>query len=98
MYGRLNRVYGWTWENEDGTRGPFILKDVEMYAGMMTGYTPDGRKCARPFSEFEALSVDGEDWQPTASLLSQVPQEGSCVRIRDLSLPMALDQDQDGFL
>ena len=99
MYGRLNRTYGWVWQNDDGTLGPFILEDVERYAGMLTGFTPDGRKCARPLSEFEALSVNGEEWHPTADLLSQVPREGtSRVRVRDLSLPVALDQDQDGFL
>lgn len=98
MYARLNRAYGWAWQYADGSLGPFVLEDVERYAGMLTGFTPDGRKCARPLSEFEALSDDGEEWHPTADLLAQVPREGSCVRVRDLSLPLALDQDQDGFL
>lgn len=95
MYGRLNAAYGWTWKYDDDTIGPFILEDVEQYAGMMTGFTPDGRKCARPRSEFEALSFDGHEWHPTADLLAQVPQETqSRVRIRDLRLPVAFDEDQ----
>jgi hypothetical protein len=99
VYARLSPAYGWRWEEPDGTLGPFVLGDVERYAGMLTGFTPDGRKCARPQCEFDALSHDGEEWHPTAYLLAQVPREGSSrVRIRDLSLPVALDQDQDGFL
>lgn len=98
MYARLSTAYGWTWQEPDGTQGPFVLGDVERYAGMITGFTRDGRKCARPLSEFDALSFDGKEWHPTADLLAQVPREGSSVRVRDLSLPVALDQDQDGFL
>lgn len=99
MYARLSSAYGWAWQEPDGSRGPFILGDVERYAGMMTGFTRDGRKCARPLCEFDALSIDGEEWHPTADLLAYVPREGvSRVRVRDLSLPVALDKDQDGLL
>ena len=99
MYARLNPHHGWVWQESDGTKGPFILGDVERYAGMLSGFTPDGRKCARPLFEFDALSHDGEEWHPTADLIAQVPREGkSRVRVRDLSLPVALDQDQNGFL
>ncbi len=95
MYGKLNTAYGWAWKYEDNTLGPFILKGVERYAGMLTGYTPDGRKCARPLSEFEALSTNGEDWHPTATMLAQVPPEATHnVRIRDVPLPIPLDEDQ----
>ncbi len=95
MYGRLNAAYGWTWRYDDNTIGPFVLQDVERYAGMLSGWTMDGRKCARPQSEFEALSTDGQEWFATADLLSQVPQETtSRVRIRDLPLQVALDEDQ----
>lgn len=95
MLARLNVTYGWTWKHDDGTTGPFILADVERYAGMITGWTPDGRKCCRPLPEFEALSIDGQEWQPTADLLAQVPWETqSRVRIRDLPLPFPLDEDR----
>jgi hypothetical protein len=99
VYARLNVAYGWTWLHQDGTQGPFVLEDVERYAGMLTGFTPDGRKCARPLSEFDLLSKDGEEWHPMVDLLALVPREDtSRVRVRDVSLPVALDQDQDGFL
>lgn len=95
MYARLSPAFGWVWEEPDGTRGPFILGDVERYAGMLTGFTPDGRKCARPLPEFDSLSLDGEEWKPLSDLLALVPREGkSRVRVRDMSLPVALDQDQ----
>lgn len=87
MYGRLNRVYGWAWKYEDGTLGPFVLFNLEQYAGMFVGYTPDGRRCCRPRTEFEALSHDGETWYPTPELLSQVPQESRSVRTNDVPLP-----------
>lgn len=95
MYARLSKAYGW----HDGTGGFLVLREVERYAGMMTGRTITADKVfARPLSEFEALSVDGEEWHPTANLLALVPWETSSVQVRDLSLPVALDQDQDGFL
>lgn len=97
MYGRLSQVYGWAWQHEDGTLGPFILYDVEKYAGMIAGYTPDGRKCARPSSEFDSLSHDGKTWHPTQTLLAQVPKENDApgkLRQRDLPLPLAFDEDQ----
>ncbi len=95
MYARLNRAYGWTWQYEDGSWGPFILENVERYAGMLAGWTPNGRKCARPVSEFEALSHDGIDWYPTNDLISRVKEEGHRrVRFTDLSLPVAFDEDQ----
>lgn len=97
MYARLNVAYGWLWQYDDDTIGPFILHDVERYAGMVSGWTLDGRKCARPLSEIEALSTDGVTWQPTSSLLAQVPQEEHASRvrkIRDVSLPVAFDEDQ----
>lgn len=95
MYARLNASYGWTWKYEDKSIGPFILQDIERYAGMLSGWTFDGRKCARPLSEFEALSLDGEDWHPTASLLALVPQESNRgVPVQDLPLPVAFDEDQ----
>lgn len=94
MYARLTPTYGWTWKYDDGTIGPFILSEVERYAGMLSGWTPDGRKCARPQTEFDALSHDGKTWHPTRTLLAQVPQETTPnVRIRDLRLPVAFDED-----
>jgi hypothetical protein len=97
VYARLNVAYGWSWQYDDGTVGPFILQNVERYAGMVTGWTPDGRKCARPMSEVEALSTDGETWHPTSALLVHVPQEensGRVRNIRDVPLPVAFDEDQ----
>lgn len=89
MYGRLNGVYGWAWQYEDGSLGPFILHNVERYAGMITGFTTDGRKCTRPQSEFDALSHDGRDWRPLVELLAQVPEENHVQgkRVRDVQLP-----------
>lgn len=97
MYGRLNRTYGWTWQYEDGTFGPFILDDIEHYAGMIAGYTLNGRKCTRPVGEYEALSHDGIEWHPTRDLLVMVPREASAKRVRttDLPLPVSLDEDHE---
>lgn len=95
MYARLNGVYGWAWQHEDGTLGPFILHQVERYAGMLSGFTTDGRRCARPLSEFDALSHDGRSWQPVTELLALVPEEKPHVRSRKLSdvqLPPGEDQ------
>jgi hypothetical protein len=94
VYARLNRAYGWAWQDAEGNLSSFVLVDVERYAGMISGYTADGRKCARPLSEFDALSVDGENWQPLAILLALVPLEAKHVRVRDLPLQVAFDQDQ----
>lgn len=94
MYARLNLAYGWFWK-ENGFLVPFILTDAERYAGMLTGWNQDGRKCARPVNEVEALSLDGELWLPTKDLLAQVPWESrNNVRIRDLPLPVAFDEDR----
>lgn len=97
MYARLNAAYGWSWRHEDDTIGPFILHDVERYAGMVSGWTPDGRKCARPVSEVEALSLNGKVWQPTRDLLALVPWENHqrAVQERHLPLPVAFDEDQE---
>jgi hypothetical protein len=65
---------------------------------MLGGTGKDGKQYARPLFEFEALSIDGEEWRPTAHLLALVPWEKEHVQIRDLSLPVALDKDQDGLL
>lgn len=91
MYGRLNRAYGWAWEYEDGSLGPFILHEVERYAGMISGFTTDGRKCTRPQSEFDGLSHDGRTWFPVGELLSQMPTEAPHVRIDDVPLPPPRD-------
>ncbi len=93
MYGRLSATYGWTWRTGD-TIGAFVLRDIERYAGCITGWTETGRKCTRPLGEFEALSTDGIEWHPTADLLAQVPWESdSRVRTRDVPLPTTLDED-----
>lgn len=90
MYARLNVTYGWVWQNEDGTLGPFVIHTIEQYHGMITGFTKDGRKACRPATEFDALSYNGRDWFPTKELLRQVPQESrnGKVRIRDVLLPV----------
>ncbi len=89
MYARLNAIYGWTWLDENGIPGPFILENIEQYHGMITGYNTDGRKATRPATEFDALSHDGVTWHPVKDLLSQVPREGRSgrVRTRDVHLP-----------
>lgn len=87
MYARLNPALGWTWENEDGTRGFFILSDIERYAGMLAGMTPKGRACTRPMTEYDALSFDGIEWFPLAELKEQIPWERSSVRTTDVPLP-----------
>ena len=93
MYGRLSSLYGWKWQYSDKTLGPFVLEDIERYAGMITGWTPDGRKCTRPISEFDGLSRDGVEWHPMTDLLPLVPLETCGVQDRDLPLPVAFDED-----
>lgn len=94
MYARLNPLYGWTYPMEDGSPGPFILVDIECYHGMITGYAPNGRKAARPATEFDALSHDGQDWHPTKEMLSLVPKESrGKVRTTDLPLPSLRGHD-----
>jgi hypothetical protein len=94
MYAKLSEVYGWAWQYEDGTLGPFILHNVERYAGMIAGYTTDGRKCTRPRTEFDALSYDGRDWKPVHELLAELPEEQNVRprKVRDLQLPPEQDQ------
>lgn len=75
MHARLNPGFGWQWKNEDGSLGPFVLSDVERYAGMVSGKAPDGRKCARPLGEFDALSLDGVEWKPFFELRETIPWE-----------------------
>lgn len=95
MYARLNATFGWQWKYEDGSFGAFIIHSVERYHGMITGFTTDGRKVARPSTEFDALSLNGRDWFPTKELLSQVPQEShGKVQARDLPLPTPVDENQ----
>lgn len=75
MYARLNPAYGWTWKGSE-----FILSDTIRYAGMFSGRTPDGRVCARPLIEFDALSHDGISWKPVHELREMVPWEVPGVR------------------
>lgn len=42
---------------------------------MVSGKAPDGRICARPLSEFDALSEDGIYWKPFAELRELLPWE-----------------------
>lgn len=87
MQARLNPGFGWQWKNEDGSLGPFVLSDVERYAGMVSGTAPDGRKCARPLGEFDALSIDGIEWKPFFELRETIPWEKAHVQEQVLHLP-----------
>ena len=87
MYARLNAGFGWRWENEDGSLGPFVLSSAMRYAGMVSGTRPDGRVCARPLSEFDALSIDGIEWQPFAVLRELIPWEATHVQQETVHLP-----------
>lgn len=69
MLARLSFVYGWRWKKDDGTWGPFILTDIERYAGMIAGRAPNGRICTRPISEYDAVSEDGIEWRPVKDLV-----------------------------
>lgn len=86
MLARLNSGFGWTWTNEDGSLSPFVLSDVERYAGMLSGKAPNGRICARPLGEFDALSMDGIEWKPFYELRETIPWENH-VQEQVLHLP-----------
>lgn len=87
MFARLSAGFGWTYENEEGTRGPIVLVDVHRYAGMVAGKAAhDGRPWARPLGEFDALSVDGIEWKPFFELRTLIPWE-NYVRDQELPLP-----------
>lgn len=76
VFARLSAGFGWTYEDEEGTRAPIVLFDVSRYAGMVSGKAiHDGRTWSRPLGEFEALSEDGEDWKPFYELRDTVPWE-----------------------
>lgn len=75
MFARLSVTYGWVWVDERGARGPFIVSDIMRYAGMVTGRAPSGRIAARPLIEYDALSLDGQEWLPVADLRHLIPWE-----------------------
>ena len=78
MYGRLNpNMFGW--RDEQGERIPFVLSAIYRYAGMYSGIAPDGRICARPIVDFDALSLDEIVWYPAHELGVLVPMEGANV-------------------
>ena len=92
MFARLNAGFGWTFVDEEGTRAPIVLSDVQRYAGMVSGKAVhDGRPWARPLAEFEALSEDGIEWKPVFELRALIPWE-NYVRDSELRLP---DHEQD---
>lgn len=87
MFARLSAGFGWTFLDDEGTRAPIVLYDVQRYAGMISGKAVhDGRPWARPLGEFEALSQDGEEWKPFFELRSLIPWE-QYVREQEVPLP-----------
>lgn len=81
MYARLCPVYGWTEiDPATGVAGPFVLKDVYRKYGMIYGVTKRGFHTGRPVPEFDAVSVDGENWIPLNGNISLIPQEKNDVR------------------
>lgn len=86
MHARLNAGFGWTWKDESGSSGPFVLSDAYRYAGMVAGTAPNGRICARPLGEFDSLSEDGVYWKPFNELREMIPWENN-VREQVVHLP-----------
>lgn len=79
MYARL---HSWWTETDPvtGIEGPFILKDIYRYCGMIAGTTTSGRKTNRPIPEFDAVSINGTDWLPLQENISLIPVESEDVR------------------
>lgn len=44
---------------------------------MVSGKAPNGRICARPLGEFDALSEDGIIWKPFNELREMIPWENN---------------------
>lgn len=87
MYARLSYVFGWRWKDSDGVYSYFVLENVYRYAGMICGTAQNGRLATRPLHEFDALSIDGDEWKPLNELLALVPWENQNVRESSLHLP-----------
>jgi hypothetical protein len=93
VFACLSAGFGWTYENEDGTRSPIVLVDVHRYAGMLAGKAVrDGRPWSRPLGEFEALSVDGVEWKPVFELCSLIPWEE---HVQQHAVPLPVDGGSD---
>lgn len=80
MYARLCSVYWTEIDSVTGVAGPFVLKDVYRNYGMINGTTKSGLRTGRPVSEFDAVSLDGENWLPLKENISLIPKEKEDVR------------------
>lgn len=90
MYARLNSVYWTEIDPLTGDAGPFVLKDVFRKCGMINGVSRSGMHTGRPVFEFDAVSIDGENWLPLKENISLIPQEPDNVRQPEQNVVLGL--------
>lgn len=91
MWGRLNPKLGWMWKDGRGEPRPYLLKNISMNAGMVTGMVQhSGVLATRPVQDFDMFALYRGCWLPAQDVISLIPKEMDYAALRKRIVPVQI--------